>query len=184
MFFILYNRKMDFDYIIKDSSRAKNICLSVNRDGQVLATKPKRVPKYLVEEFVKKKRSWVEACLKRLAEKKDSLAPLPTKQDFIANRYKFQRLIRQRVEKVNAAYGFKYGLVTVKNAKTRLGSCSRRGHLNFSYQLSRFDDELIDYVVTHELCHLKEFNHSRKFWDLVALTIPNYGEIRKKIKIF
>jgi predicted metal-dependent hydrolase len=175
---------MDFKYTIKDCPRSHSIRLSINHEGRVLATKPKRVPVFLVEEFIKKKQAWIEACLKKMAEKQESAKPLPTRQDFIANRYQFQKLIRQKLEKINSFYNFKYGLVTVKNAKTRLGSCSRRGALNFSYQLSRFDDEVIDYVVAHELCHLKEFNHSRKFWDLVALTIPNYREIRKKIKIF
>ena len=175
---------MDFNYTIKDSPRSKSIRLTIGRDGQVLATKPKRVPVFLVEEFIKKKQVWIEACLKRLAEKQKTAKPLPTRQDFIANRYQFQKLIREKLEKINTFYGFKYGLVTVKNAKTRLGSCSRRGALNFSYQLSRFDDEVIDYVVAHELCHLQEFNHSQKFWSLVAKTIPNYREIRRKIKIF
>ncbi len=175
---------MDFSYKIKDSQRSRHIRLTVSRDGLVIATKPKRAPLKLVEAFVESKRAWVEECLRKISLKKESGIAVPTRQDYLANRYKFQRLIRERVEKLNAFYGFAYKVISVKNTKTRLGSCSRGGNLNFSYQLSAYPEEVIDYVVVHELCHLKEFNHSKRFWALVEKTVPDYRRIRRMIKIF
>lgn len=173
---------MDFEYTIKESPRARRIRLTVSREGRVVATKPKRVPLKLVEAFIESKRAWVEECLKRISSKRDSGLVMPTRQEYLANRYKFQRSIRERLERVNALYGLTYKNVSIKNAKTRLGSCSRRGNLSFSYQLSAYSDEVIDYVVAHELCHLKEFNHSKRFWDLVAKAVPDYRRIRKMMR--
>ncbi len=174
---------MEFDYVIKNSPRSRHLRLIVKSSGEVVVTKPRLLAKSLAEDFVKKKRAWIEGCLAKLAAKKEVFGALPTKDDFLANRYKFQRSIRERVERLNAFYGFAYKAISVKNTKTRLGSCSRRGNLNFSYQLSAYPDEVIDYVVVHELCHLEEFNHSKAFWSLVAKAVPDYRRIRRVIKV-
>jgi predicted metal-dependent hydrolase len=173
---------MNFSYIIKESLRAKNLRLTVNRLGEVVVTKPKRVSLRFVENFVLKNKEWVIRCLGKVTGEKSERLPVPEKKDFLANRYQFQSRIREKIERINKLYSFKYGLVSVNNAKTRLGSCSRSGRLNFSYRLSVYPDDIIDYVVAHELCHLKEFNHSRSFWDLVALAIPDYRQKRRIMK--
>lgn len=82
----------------------------------------------------------------------------------------------------NALYGFKYNKVAIRNTRSRWGSCSRAGNLNFNYKLLFIPERLFDYVIVHELCHLKEFNHSRAFWDLVAKTIPDYAERRHELR--
>jgi predicted metal-dependent hydrolase len=66
--------------------------------------------------------------------------------------------------------------------RSRWGSCSRKGNLNFNYKLIQLPQELADYIVVHELCHLKQFNHSHAFWNLIAETIPNHIELRKILK--
>mgnify|MGYP001607235311 CR=1 FL=1 len=82
----------------------------------------------------------------------------------------------------NKLYQFKIGRVSIKNHKSRWGSCSKKGNLNFNYKLALLPQELADYVIVHELCHLGEFNHSPKFWKLVARAIPNYKALKKKFK--
>ena len=67
-------------------------------------------------------------------------------------------------------------------SKTRWGSCSKKGTLNFNYKIALLSPELRDYIIVHELCHLGEFNHSSKFWLLVEKTVPNYKTLRKQIK--
>jgi predicted metal-dependent hydrolase len=91
--------------------------------------------------------------------------------------------MEQRIEYYNQYYGFKYNKINIKNQKTRWGSCSKKGNLNFNYKILFLSAETRDYIVVHELCHLKEFNHSKKFWNLVAETIPNYLQIRKNLKL-
>lgn len=82
-------------------------------------------------------------------------------------------LVHQRLEHFNTFYGFTYHRVSIRNQKTRWGSCSNKGNLNFSYRIVFLEPEAQDYIIIHELCHLKEFNHSKAFWDLVAQQSPN-----------
>lgn len=85
-----------------------------------------------------------------------------------------------------AEYADKTGLtptaVKINGAKTRWGSCSGKNSLNFSWRLVMADDDVIDYVVVHELAHTREHNHSDRFWTLVAAVMPDYNERRRKLK--
>lgn len=108
--------------------------------------------------------------------------PQKNKPDYKAHKENARELIMSRLEHFAYPYGFSYGQVSIRNQSTRWGSCSRKGNLNFNYRLVHLPLELLDYVVVHELCHLKEFNHSRNFWDLVAQAIPDYRERRRQLK--
>lgn len=88
----------------------------------------------------------------------------------------------ERVYKIADNLGFKIGKVTIRGQKTRWGSCSTNGNLSFNYNLLRFRKEVIGYVIIHELCHLKEMNHSKKFWELVEGFCPNYKYLRRELK--
>lgn len=85
----------------------------------------------------------------------------------------------ERLTACNAAYGFVYGRVSIKEQTSRWGSCSRRGNLNFNWRLLLAPLPVLDYVVFHELCHLKELNHSERFWRLVARGCPDYKTYRR-----
>ncbi len=76
---------------------------------------------------------------------------------------KFLKLAEERVEYFNGHYNFSYNLIRIKDQKSRWGSCSRKGNLNFNYRVFLLDEKLRDYIIVHELCHLKEMNHSKKF---------------------
>ena len=78
--------------------------------------------------------------------------------------------------------GVTYGRITIRNQKTRWGSCSSKGNLNFNCLLMLTPPEVIDYVVVHELCHRKEMNHSKAFWDEVAHVLPDYEKARLWLK--
>lgn len=93
-----------------------------------------------------------------------------------------RKLVHERLEYFNQFYHFSYNTVAIRNQKTRWGSCSSKGNLNFSVRILTLTVEEQDYLIVHELCHLKEFNHSQNFWDLVALQIPDYKRIRKVLR--
>ena len=95
---------------------------------------------------------------------------------------KAEEVIHDRLQFFNEHYGFQYNRVTMRNQKSRWGSCSRLKNLNFNWKLIMASIEVIDYVVVHELCHLKEMNHSSRYWSLVAQTIPEYKVIRKWLR--
>lgn len=93
-----------------------------------------------------------------------------------------KRYLPERTNDLADKYGFKINKVTVRNQKTRWGSCSVRGNLSFNFNLVQYKKEIIDYVILHELCHLKEMNHSKKFWLLVEKICPDYKILRKELK--
>jgi hypothetical protein len=93
-----------------------------------------------------------------------------------------KRYLPERVYKLADKYNFKVNNISVRNQKTRWGSCSARGNLSFNFNLVQYKKEIIDYVIVHELCHLKEMNHSIKFWLLVEKICPDYKAFRKELK--
>ncbi len=105
---------------------------------------------------------------------------------YIANKEAARALVTERVQHFMAYYGPKHGIavgkIAIRNQKSRWGSCSRTGNLNFNYKLVFLPPDQRDYVIVHEICHIKEFNHGQGFWALVGETIPGYKELRKKLR--
>ena len=91
-------------------------------------------------------------------------------------------LVENRISHFNRAYKFKINRIVIKNQSTRWGSCSSKGNLNFNYKIIYLKPELADYLIVHELCHLGQLNHSKKFWALVSKAIPDYAKINKELK--
>jgi len=159
----------------------------IKLDGSVVVTVPYRLPNYFAKRFVESKRTWIE---KRVAhfvdlQKKREESGLPKlmnvteqKRDYREKKEQARTIITSRVIELNAVYSFIYKSISIKNQKTRWGSCSRSGNLNFNYKIAFITQEILDYVVIHELCHLKEFNHSPRFWSLVSTLCPDYKNIK------
>ncbi|MEK7664803.1 MAG: M48 family metallopeptidase [Patescibacteria group bacterium] len=104
------------------------------------------------------------------------------RNNFLKNKERARKIVEEKIGKFNAFYKFKFYKVRIKNQKTRWGSCSKKRNLNFNYKIVFLENKLADYLVVHELCHLAEFNHSYKFWNLVEKTIPDYLKINKELK--
>lgn len=92
------------------------------------------------------------------------------------------RYLPDRVRTLAERHGFSVGKISIRGQKTRWGSCSKNRNLSFNYRLMAFREEVIDYVIIHELCHTKQMNHSRKFWSLVEKIVPDYMELRRELK--
>ena len=166
-------------------SARKSLGLEVRDANTVLARIPTRVSDRELKAFVKNHRSWIlektEVMAEREEKRKSTPAPPPellSKTD----RMKIQLKIGKRVRHYCEAMGVTVGYVTVKNQKTRWGSCSAKGNVNFNYQLAFLPDELLDYVVIHELAHRRHMNHSRAFWAEVEKYCPDYLERREQLK--
>lgn len=174
---------MELEYEIKKSRRAKNIRLAIYPDASVVLTIPWWAPKYLGRRFFEAKKSWVLDRISKLPQTGVSGAERHvTRKDYLENREKARVFISERLKHFNQFYNFNYQRVSIRDTRTRWGSCTRAGNLNFCYKLLFLPPELADYIVVHELCHLGELNHSAAFWRLVAQTVPNYKEIRKRLK--
>ena len=87
------------------------------------------------------------------------------------------------MEHYGARHGISVGRIAIRNQKSRWGSCSKKGNLNFNYKLAFMPPAVRDYVVVHEICHIKEFNHGRGFWSLVAETVPDWKERRRQLRL-
>jgi predicted metal-dependent hydrolase len=101
---------------------------------------------------------------------------------FLAHKEEARARAAERLAHFNSFYGFTYGRVSIRNQKTRWGSCSAKGNVNFNYKIALLEPRLADFIIVHELCHLKHMNHSRAFWDLVAETIPDYVARRNELR--
>jgi len=176
------NKKKNTQFLVKNSDRAKRLRLAVYSDTQVVITVPKGASKILVEKFIVQKSEWIEEKVAYFSQFKNKQITKTSEADFVKNKSEALKLATERVEYFNQFYGFSFNQITVKNQKTRWGSCSTRGNINFNYKIIFLPEAVRDYIVVHELCHLKEFNHSRKFWNLISKTIPELSEIRNSLR--
>ena len=173
----------EIEYSIKKSSQAKRLRIAVYHDARVVVTLPKWMPNFTVEKFLREKASWIIKKTEYFKNIKQEPIIKHTRKDYLKNKEMAREIVQQKIDYFNQIYKYKYQRISIKNQKTLWGSCSKKGNLNFNYKVLYLSDRQTDYIIVHELCHLKELNHSRKFWDLVAITIPDYLEIRKELRI-
>lgn len=107
-----------------------------------------------------------------------------SKKAYLTYKETARTLVTERLAHFNKHYGLTWGTVSIRDQRTRWGSCSKRGNLNFNYRLALLPTPLADYVIVHELCHRGEFSHSKAFWALVAQTIPDHSARRKAIHAY
>ena len=167
-------------------SNRRTLSLQVRHDGQVLVRAPKNASLREIEAFVRKNADWLKKHLamvekQRTAEASNPVVPL-TMDDIRALADRAMGIIPDRTAYFASLIGVTYGRITICNQKTRWGSCSARGNLNFNCLLMLAPPEVLDYVIVHELCHRKEMNHSPRFWSEVAKVIPDYKNHEKWLK--
>ena len=171
------------NYTIKKNKRSKVVRISV-RDGEVVVTMPWRLPKFVAEKFVESKKGWIEEKLKEQKLRPKKLLSQYSVKDFNEHKERALTFVLDRVKHFNTFYGFEIGDITIRNQKSRWGSCSSKKNLNFNYKIILLPLALADYIIVHELCHLQEMNHGKNFWDLVAKQIEDYKERVKNLKRF
>jgi len=172
------------NYIVRENPRARRINITVRRDGSVFVTKPRRVSTREVEKFVRESGEWIERMRERFSKLPKTSKIEPSKKEY----NKFKRTARdevaRRLEHFTKFYGFSYRRLSIRNQKSRWGSCSRRGDISINYRILFLPPHLADYILVHEICHLQELNHSKRFWELVGKASPDYRERRKELRKF
>lgn len=162
--------------------RARQLRLSVYQDGQTVLSAPSSLSLAAATKFALSRQDWWLRKLKYFQVRPIRWPKNLDKSDYLANKEAARKLIKQRLAFYNRLYGFSIGRIAIKNNRSRWGSCSRLGNLNFHYRLIALPEDLRDYVIVHELCHLGEFNHSSRFWRLVARAVPDYLTVKEKLK--
>ena len=165
---------MDYQLI---RSQRKTLCVEIRTDGSLLVRAPARMPKREIDAFLLRKADWIAKHLPKAP-------PLPafTPAEIAQFARETANLLPEKVSHYAAALGVSYGRITVRCQKTRWGTCSSRGNLSFHCLLSRMPEDVLDYVVVHELCHRKHMNHSAAFWGEVAAVLPDYKASRDWLK--
>lgn len=163
--------------------RSRAIRIHVHADGRVVVTAPTRVTVREIERFVAEKQEWITEAQKKVVGKRQSILHTATPEEYKKYKQAAMALAAKRLQHFNVHYGLTYRRLTIRNSKTRWGSCSRNGSISFSYTIALLPPALADYIVVHELCHTKEFNHSPRFWKLVAETIPDYKQRKSLLRM-
>lgn len=178
--------RSDIKIEIIRSSR-KTLAIEIRPDMRVIVRAPHRAPNGYIEQFISGRADWIVEHLRRTEQKnRQCNDALPVKKlsnnDIKELADKACTCIPGRVAHFAPIVGVTYGRITIRNQRTRWGSCSSMGNLNFNCLLILTPPEVIDYVVVHELCHRKEMNHSQLFWNEVARVLPGYAEQEKWLK--
>ena len=174
---------MTYDIEIIRSKR-KTLGIEIKPDGRVIARAPMRMKQRDIDKFINEKSDWIEKHLQKLKtaqEQQGSIEKL-TADDIQKLADEALQYIPQRVEYYAKIVGVDYGRITIRNQKTKWGSCSAKGNLNFNCLLMLTPPEVIDSVVVHELCHRKVMNHSKQFYDEVLKAYPKYKKWNKWLK--
>ena len=171
------------DYQLIRSSR-RTLAIEIKSSGEVLVRAPYRCSRAEISRFIQAKQDWILRTQEKLvrqraeaeaAEKLDSDAIRALAEQALA-------VLPGKVRHFASLAGVSYGRITIRNQRTRWGSCSAEGNLNFNCLLMLTPEKVQDYVVVHELCHRKELNHSARFWQEVERVMPDYRIPRKWLK--
>ena len=161
-------------------SARKSLALEIRPDGRVLVRAPMRTGMPQIRAFVDRHRDWIEKKLRRQA-----LTPQAEKlseEELAALKKAGRRLFTERAALYAPQLGVRFGRIAVRCQKSKWGSCSAKGNLNFNCLLLLAPQEVLDYVVVHELCHLLEMNHSERFWQRVEDVMPDYRDRRRWLR--
>ena len=158
-------------------SSRKTLAVQIRTDGTVIARAPLRMPKDRILCFLSEKASWIRMQQVRMQEREKMRQQARIHLDAAQEkelRERAKSVLAQRTAYFARQVGVTYGRITVRDQKTRWGSCSQTGNLNFNFRLILAPLEVLDYVVVHELCHRRQMNHSTQFWQEVAQVLPDY----------
>ena len=165
-------------------SRRRTLSVQVRRDGSVLVRAPMRTPQREIRRFLEKHADWIEKQQLRLRQQAEEAAKIPPlSEDELKELTRLARKdLTARCEAYAAQMGVSYGRIAIRHQKSKWGSCSSKGNLNFNCLLMLTPEDVRDYVVVHELCHLRHMNHSAEFWAEAEKYMPDYRDARKWLK--
>ena len=168
-------------YVLRSGGGRRNLRITVKPGGVVAVAKPSFLSERAAEDFLVKKSAWIIKVLDRMGRRSNLLAG-GGRADYERLAETARSLAKCRLEYFNAIYNLEFKRVAIRDQRTRWGSCSRKGNLNFNYRIALLPEHLTDYIVVHELCHLAELNHSPRFWKLVARALPDFAARRRELR--
>ena len=161
-------------------SRRKTIAIQITPAGQILVRCPLRMSQREIRQFVNSKQEWIHGHLTRIAQ--TPVLP-PFSEEELKEMVQWAKdMLPERVCFWAAKAGVTYERITIRRQHSRWGSCSSQGNLNFNCLLALVPENVLDYIIVHELCHRRHMNHSPAFWAEVARLLPDYAAARTWLK--
>ncbi|MBQ6289238.1 MAG: M48 family metallopeptidase [Clostridia bacterium] len=160
--------------------RRRSVGIRIEGTGEIIVRAPLRMPESEIRKVLESKRSWIEKTLQKVKARVQE--PKLTEEELAALVKQAKKVIPPRVAERARQMGVTYGRIAIRKQKTRWGSCSAKGNLNFNCLLMLCPEDVLDYVIVHELCHRKELNHSARFWAAVERVLPDYIQPLKWLK--
>lgn len=168
-------------YFVKPRARTRRLRLTFFMEGYFVVTVPLHVSEERLKLFLHEHVSWMERVFIR-AQTRPKRIPLAVPEDRERYQKRTEEWIRERLEEITTFYHCRPTRVRLRSQVSRWGSCSRKGVLNLNMKLGLLPPVLAEYVLVHEVCHLREFNHAKAFWKLVQARIPDYRERRRELR--
>lgn len=177
-------------------SARKTVAIQITREGAIVVRAPRRCPQTFIDAFVMEKQAWIQRKQQERERKeaerqqeqgsgrRDGAAFLlpRTPQEEAVYRAQAAEVFERKAAYYAARMGVTYNRIAIRDQKTRWGSCSSKGNLNFNWRLVLAPVPVLDYVVIHELAHRREMNHSARFWDIVREMMPDYQTHRRWLR--
>ena len=160
--------------LFKKSNRAKRINISIREISDVRVSVPFNISFESAEQFVCLKTDWIRNNLKKISKNKTKLEEV--------DKNHARKILKQRLDQLCEKHNFLYANLSIRNQKTRWGSCSAKNNISLNAKLTKLPKELMDYVILHELVHTRVKNHSKDFWDTLDKYVQNSKKIDKKLK--
>lgn len=169
----------EFTYTVHRSSR-KTISIRITPEGQIQVRCPQRMKNADIHRFVEEKSPWIAKHLASIQARPQEPKFTPEEISILAQRAK--TALPPRIAHYARLMGVTYGRITIRSQRSRWGSCSSKGNLNFNCLLMLTPPEVIDSVIVHELCHRKEMNHSKEFYKEICRVYPEYDKWNRWLK--
>ncbi len=164
--------------LFEKSAKAKNLNITVKPFKGARVAVPRGVPFKKAEQMARSKTSWLKTHLQKMRELEEAYAAHP---EIHIDRQEARQVLVSRLEEIASKHGYTYNRVTVRNQKTRWGSCSVKNNISLNMKLLLLPDELQDFIILHELVHTRIKNHGKAFWEELTRREPNARELTKQI---
>ncbi len=167
--------------VVLERSDRKTLAIGVTEEEALRIKAPSFMKEKDIMHFVRKKTFWIYKQVKKVRKNRTHMV-IYSKEEERSFREKAREQLTKRTEYYSRLIGIRYEKIRIADQRTRWGSCSSRGTISYNWHLILLPDNILDYVVVHELCHLLEMNHSARFWDQVERVLPDYRERKNWLK--
>ena len=164
--------------VVYSARKTISICIE---NMSVVVKAPIGTDRKTIEKLLIKHTRWIQKGIET-QRKKEELKRYLTPEEVKKLKKEAKLYCKEKADYFANIMGLKYGRITITSAQKRFGSCSSKGNISFSYRLMLYPEPAREYVIVHELAHLKEMNHSKRFYDIVASVIPDYKNRKRLLR--